>query len=100
LAIPPPYHDVKVTDAAAVARAADAFAAFRAEENGVLDDGDLDLRRVFSQDRDVLAGMSHRPKRGLDGRGILVHACAQCHNARLDQTLSRARFDATNLDAL
>jgi hypothetical protein len=98
-AIPPPYHDAKVTDAGAVARAAAAFAAFRAGDDGV-DDGALDLRRVFSRDPDVLAGMSHRPKRGLDGRGILVHACSQCHNRRLDQTLTRARFDATDVDAL
>jgi mono/diheme cytochrome c family protein len=36
----------------------------------------------------------------LDGKGVLLQACAQCHNDRLDQNLSRARFntDLENLD--
>lgn len=41
--------------------------------------------------------MSIRPRPGLDGRGILVHMCQMCHNSRLDQTLSRARFDVEQL---
>lgn len=45
----------------------------------------------------ALAGMSIRPKPGLDGKGILVHMCTMCHNSRLDQTLSRARFNVDNL---
>jgi hypothetical protein len=36
---------------------------------------------------------------GLDGKGVLLQACAQCHNGRLDQTVSRARFDV-DLDRL
>ncbi len=93
-AIPPPYHDAKVTDAGKLAGATAAFVAFR---NGDADDIP-DIRRVFADS--ALAGMSHRPKPGLDGRGILAHACAQCHNPRLDQTLSRARFDALSIDSL
>ena len=27
------------------------------------------------------------------GEGVLMQACAQCHNDRLDQSLSRARFN-------
>jgi hypothetical protein len=48
----------------------------------------------------ALPAMSIRPKPGLDGRGILVHMCSQCHNSRLDQTLSRARFNVMTLDAM
>jgi mono/diheme cytochrome c family protein len=29
-----------------------------------------------------------------------VHACAQCHNPRLNPTLSRAQFNALDLDGL
>jgi hypothetical protein len=45
----------------------------------------------------ALPDMSIRPKPGLDGRGILVHMCQMCHNARLDQTQSRARFNVEQL---
>jgi hypothetical protein len=44
--------------------------------------------------------MSIRRKPGLDGRGILVHLCSQCHSPRLDQTLTRARFNVMALDAM
>lgn len=45
----------------------------------------------------ALPDMSIRPKAGLDGKGIAVHMCTMCHNSRLDQTISRARFDIDNL---
>ncbi len=91
-AIPPPYHDVKITDFAKLASLTAAYGSWRSGETSALPD----LRDVI--DDDALAHMSLRPRPGLDGRGILVHMCAQCHNARLDQTLTRARFDALNLD--
>jgi hypothetical protein len=93
-AIPPPYHDVKITDPAKLAAATQALLRYQQGQERTLPD----IREVF--DDRALAGMSHRPKAGLDGRGILVHACAQCHNPRLDQSLTRARFDAMNIDAL
>ena len=36
---------------------------------------------------------------GLDGEGVLRQACGQCHNGRLDPSLSRARFNVNALDA-
>lgn len=93
-AIPPPYHDVKVTDPEKLARATADLVAWREGTLASLPD----IRDVFADE--ALAGMSHRPKPGLDGRGILVHACGQCHNPRLDQSLSRARFDAMNIDGM
>jgi len=48
----------------------------------------------------ALADMSIRPKAGLDGHGILVHMCQMCHNSRLDQTQSRARFNVEQLAQL
>ena len=56
--------------------------------------------RTTSSSSAALPAMSIRPKPGLDGRGILVHMCSQCHNSRLDQTLSRARFNVMTLDAM
>lgn len=91
---PPPYHDVKITDAAKLAEMTAAYRAFMAGDSDELPD----IRDVIRDD--ALAKMSIRPKPGLDGRGIIVHMCAQCHNAKLDPELSRARFDATNLDAM
>jgi len=45
----------------------------------------------------ALADMSIRPKAGLDGRGIMVHMCTTCHNSRLDQTITRSRFNIETL---
>src|SRR5215468_422371 len=48
----------------------------------------------------ALAALSIHPQAGLDGKGILVHMCQMCHNSRLDQTLSRARFNIEQLAQL
>jgi hypothetical protein len=45
----------------------------------------------------ALADLSIRPQPGLDGHGILVQMCQMCHNTRLDQTQSRARFNVEQL---
>lgn len=93
-AIPPPYHDVQVTDPDKLEEMTRALIDFRTGASPLMPD----LREVFAEE--ALAGMSHRPKPGLSGEEILVHACAQCHNERLDQSLSRARFDPKRLDDL
>jgi hypothetical protein len=85
-AIPPPYFGVDQTDPN---KAAAMFDAYRAVMAGTLPRDQLpDVRDVVSES--ALSAMSIRPKPGLDGRGILVHMCSQCHNSRLDQTLTRA----------
>ncbi|MBX3160685.1 MAG: hypothetical protein KF773_32260 [Deltaproteobacteria bacterium] len=96
LAIPPPYHDVDPTDPAKVGSMIDTY---RQVVDGTL------ARDLLPDIRDTLLdaalpAMSIRPAPGLDGRGILVHMCARCHNSRLDQTQSRARFNVETLDAL
>jgi hypothetical protein len=48
----------------------------------------------------TLPYLSVRPKPGLDGKGILVHMCRMCHNAQLDQSISRAYFSVDTLDQL
>lgn len=44
------------------------------------------------------SGLSPEPNS--DGASIVVQMCARCHNGSLDQTLSRARFDATRFAEL
>lgn len=41
-----------------------------------------------------------RPAPNSDGASIVVQMCARCHNGSLDQSVSRARFDATRLSEL
>jgi hypothetical protein len=89
---PVPYHDVKTTDAGKLANAAAAYKAFMAGDTDELPD----VTDVLLDD--ALPRMSIRPKPGLSGEEILVHMCAQCHNGRLDPSLSRARFNALALD--
>lgn len=93
--IPPPYHDVKITDPDRLARATNAYVRF---QRGALGGPLPDIRDVV--DDDALRDLSFRPKAGASGREILTHMCAQCHNARLDPTLTRARFDAVDVERL
>lgn len=75
------------------------IAAYRQVATGALPRAQLpDVTDVFADA--ALAGMSIRPRAGLDGRGILVQMCQQCHNSRLDQALSRARFNVEQLAQL
>jgi hypothetical protein len=94
--IPAPYHDVKVTDPDKLAFATAGYQQF---VKGQLPAANLpDIRRVFLDA--ALEDLSMRPKEGMTGKQILVQACAQCHNGRLDQSLSRAKFDVTQLDSM
>ena len=94
--IPVPYHDVKVTDPDKLAFASDAYRKVvdgRSPASGL-----PDIRRVFLDS--ALAEMSMRPRAGASGKEILVQACAQCHNGKLDSSISRSHFDVTKLDAM
>ena len=87
--IPVPYHDVKVTDELKLKSMGDKLDQYR---SGLLPAVDLpDIRQVFLDEgaRD----MGFQVKAGLDGASIITEACAQCHNSKLDQTISRARFN-------
>ncbi|MBX3262282.1 MAG: hypothetical protein KF782_21540 [Labilithrix sp.] len=93
-AIPVPYHDVKVTDPDKLQYATDEYRKFMAGETSELPD----IRRVFLDD--ALEAMTFLPKSGASGREVLVQTCAQCHHPKLDQTISRAKFDVTRLDSM
>lgn len=91
-AISVPYSNVKVTDAN---KLANLTAAYQAYQTGQLSAAELpDIRDVFpdSQERLAEIGITTRP--GVDGATVLLSACSQCHNALLDQTVTRARFRA------
>lgn len=44
---------------------------------------------------DARTALSFEVGEAEDGATLLTHYCARCHNPTLDQTLTRARFDAT-----
>jgi hypothetical protein len=95
-AIAVPYHDVKVTDAAKL----DTLAmAYREVTSGARPRSALpSLSGVFLDA--ALSDMGFAPKPGLDGKGLLVQMCQGCHAGNVDPALSRAKFDATRLDAM
>lgn len=88
-AIRPPYHDVKITSPARL----DAFAA--AYRSG----GDLpDPRDLLGDGAAKALGLV--PRDGATGTEIVRQMCSECHSGKLDPTLSRARFDAMQLDKM
>jgi mono/diheme cytochrome c family protein len=92
--IPPPFHDVKITDPTKLRQMSAAYVAF-------IEGGSSELPNIRDVIRDdALAAMSLLPAPGLDARGLLTHSCAQCHNDRLNQEQSRANFNALDLDNL
>jgi hypothetical protein len=96
-AIPTPYHDVKITDPIKLSAMQRVYAEYRAgklAQNAV-----PDIRDVNPDDATVLAEMTFALDERLDDRALLTAACGLCHNARLDQSLSRARFH-TDLERL
>jgi hypothetical protein len=69
--------------------------AYQAYRRGDLDRSDLpDIRDVLPDDPQRLAEMGILTEPGLSGEEVLLQACSTCHNPRLDQDLSRARFRA------
>jgi cytochrome c553 len=91
-----PYHDVKVTDPAKLSAMT---AAYKAVQAGSMPQAELpDIREVFLDSRAHEMGFGVQP--GSTAQEILMQACAQCHNSKLDQTLTRARFnvDLTRMD--
>jgi len=96
LTIPPPYHDIKVTDPDKLRAATEAYVQVRTGQRPP--ESLPDIRDVFLDA--ALPELSFRAAPGLDGKGLLVQMCQQCHNSRLDPTISRARFRVDELDAL
>jgi mono/diheme cytochrome c family protein len=90
-AISVPYHDVKISDAHKLAELTQAYVDYRA---GRIERAELpDLRDIHPDDPLLRAQIGLITEPGLDGQGVLLQACAQCHNDRLDPGVSRARFN-------
>jgi hypothetical protein len=96
LDIPPPYHDIKVTDPLKLGIATTAYANVMAGTAPAA--GLPDIRDIFLDS--AMSDMSFRPAPNLTGRQILVQSCQQCHNENLDQTESREKFRVDELDAM
>ncbi|MFO0636738.1 MAG: c-type cytochrome [Nannocystaceae bacterium] len=94
--LPVPYHHHDVTDPTLREGAVASYQALLAGEPET--DEMIDPREVFAEATEVALGFRPRPQ--ADAEEILHAVCQRCHNERLDQTLSRARFDASEPAAL
>jgi hypothetical protein len=94
--IPPPYHDVKVTDQ----RTLDFMTTGYRDvvEGRVPPEWLPDIRQVFLTE--ALPDLSFAPAPGLDGHGLLVQVCQQCHHDGFGQDISKSHFDVTKLDSM
>jgi hypothetical protein len=84
--IPPPYHDVKVTDPVKLTTATNAYKAWQTGQTTELPD----IRDVFLADgcRD----MAFAPKADIDGDTMVQQMCAMCHNQNLNMDQTREKF--------
>lgn len=89
--IAPPYHDVKVTDPELLIKYTDQYRKFR-QGSLPLEEFE-DHRNVLKQDAKSVAKMGFGVLPDADGETIITQACSQCHNSKLDQSISRAKFN-------
>jgi hypothetical protein len=88
-----PYHDVKVTDPDRLAHMTEVYTAFR---NGTA--LTEDIRNVFLDA--AMTQLGFAPGLAMTGRELLAQQCEQCHNAKLDPTITRDRFLVDRLDQM
>lgn len=87
-AIAPPFREVKITDPAKLQSMTRAYQDFR---TGRITARELpDIREVFSEEAKHGTGLVIQP--GLPPAEILRAACTTCHNPKLNQNISRAKF--------
>jgi hypothetical protein len=94
-AIPPPYHDVKITDPDRLAHMTSLYQDWLSGRASSLPE---DTREVLLDAGLVDIGFAAPQE--LNGRQLLVQQCQQCHNARLDPTISRENFLVDSLDQM
>lgn len=86
-----PYHDVKITEPELLEKFTLQYQNFK---NGVITEEQMeDHRDIGKRDLIEKADMGFGVRPNEPGEIILTQACAQCHNSKLDQSLSRARFN-------
>ncbi|HEY6881342.1 MAG TPA: hypothetical protein VI299_25125 [Polyangiales bacterium] len=87
-AIPVPYFKAHVSDPDKLSAMTSAYAAYMSGSSTDLPD----IRDLFlTQDLDKMGGI-HVPSQ-LTGQELVTAACSQCHDDRLNQTITRARFN-------
>jgi hypothetical protein len=88
--LPVPHHSHDITDPAKRAAAVESYVNVL---SGAADPDTLvDPRDVLTEETEVELGF--RPRPNATAEEILHHVCQRCHNDELDQTLSRAKFNA------
>jgi mono/diheme cytochrome c family protein len=96
LMIPPPSYKVQVGDQGKLREMAQVYRRF---VGGGMTAAELpDIREIYSEEDMRDTGLMVSPN--ASAQEILLQACAQCHNPRLNKSISRARFDATNINAI
>ncbi|WP_141732766.1 hypothetical protein [Oligoflexus tunisiensis] len=89
--IPVPYHDVKVTEPSLLAKFTKQYQDFKA---GLVPlEKFEDHRNVLRTDQKQLGDMGFAVAPEMTPQQTLMLACGQCHNSRLDPTISRSRFN-------
>jgi mono/diheme cytochrome c family protein len=86
-----PHFDERPTDANKQAKLSSAYARYRAGELGA--DELPDLSDIFPDDPHVRAELGLQAEPDATPSEALLQACGGCHNDRLDQSISRARFN-------
>ncbi len=94
LFIAAPYHDVKVTDPTKLAVMTTAYQKWLTGAAPEVPE----LRDIFLDDG--LRDMGFAPKLGLDGRGLIVQMCQECHHSKLDMMVTREKFLVDQLDQM
>lgn len=88
--LPVPYHHHDVTDPTKRAAAIESYQAVLAGTDPA--ESLVDPRDVLTPETE--AELGHRPRAGASAEEILHSVCQRCHNDELDQSLTRARFNA------
>ncbi len=94
--LPLPSHRIDITSELARDEVVETY---KAVQSGALPPEDL-VHPSAAIAYSSMAEMSLVPPQEATAEQILTHMCARCHNANLDPTLSRAKFDATKLGEL
>jgi hypothetical protein len=90
------YYDVDASDPMKRQSAEASYLA--ATQSGSSSTLDLDPSDILSADAESAVGFV--PTESESAEELLHHFCERCHNDRLDQTVSRAKFNVLHLDAL
>jgi hypothetical protein len=97
--IPVPYHGLNVADPALQAKFTKQYQDFKAGTVSLA--AFEDHRNIYPSDQKLLGDMGFAVAPTYDAQQTMMLACSQCHTARLDQGISRSRFnvDLTKMSA-